>query len=94
MLKNLPGKAVFHTVLVLGAAYISVASILYGSNPPSAMTNAPNESDCTSCHSGSLNPVPANLANMTLTGTFTGGGYIPDSSYSITLSYSQSGINK
>lgn len=58
------------------------------------MTNAPGEGNCTSCHSGSLNPTPANLANLTLTGTFSGGGYIPDSSYSITLSYSQSGINK
>lgn len=62
--------------------------------PGGGYTNAPNESNCTSCHSGSLNPNTANLANFTLSGNFTGGGYIPDSTYSITISYAQSGINK
>jgi len=87
-------KKIFPILIIGGLAYSGIAAILYGNNPPAAMTNAPNESNCTSCHGGSLNPTPANLTNLTLTGSFTGGGYIPDSSYSITLSYSQSGINK
>jgi len=66
---------------------------MYTTYPPTAMTNAPNESDCTSCHSGTLNPTTSNLANLKLTNTFTGGGYIPDSTYTLTLSYSQSGIS-
>ncbi|MDX5321310.1 MAG: PKD domain-containing protein [Bacteroidota bacterium] len=87
-------QKIYGMVLVLGAAYVTLASALSSNNPPSAMTNAPNESNCTSCHSGSLNPTPANLANLTLTGAFTGGGYLPDSTYTLTLSYAQSGINK
>lgn len=81
-------------MMILGVAYGGVASVLYSSGPPSSMTNAPGESNCTSCHSGSLNPTPGNLANLTLTGNYTGGGYIPDSTYTLTLSYSQSGINR
>lgn len=80
--------------MILGVAYAGVAAVMYGSGPPASLTNAPGENNCTSCHSGSLNPTPGNLANLTLTGSFSGGGYIPDSTYTLTLSYSQSGISR
>lgn len=80
--------------MILGVAYSGLAGVMYSGGPDAGLTNAPGEGNCTGCHSGSLNPVPANLANFTLTGNFTGGGYIPDSTYTLTLSYSQSGINK
>lgn len=94
MKRKLLQKHIFTLLVIGGLAYSGIASVMYSNNPPTAMTNAPGEGNCTSCHGGSLNPTPANLTNLTLSGAFTGGGYIPDSSYSITLSYSQSGINK
>ena len=83
------------TLLFLsGLAYSGISGILYFHNPPAGYTGAPGENNCTYCHSGALNPVPANLSNMSLTGNFSGGGYLPDSTYTITLSYSQSGITR
>lgn len=87
-------KKVYPLLMILGVAYAGIASVMYGGGPPSSMTNATGENNCTSCHSGSLNPTPGNLTNLTLTGSFTGGGYLPDSTYSLTLSYSQSGISR
>lgn len=94
MKKKLPIKVWVHAFTILSASFIGFGSILYQSGSGGGYTNAPSESNCTSCHSGSLNPTPGNLNNLTLTGTFTGGGYIPDSVYTLTVSYSQTGINK
>ncbi len=94
MKRTLLRKKLYPLVLILGVAYAGIASVMYGGGPPSSMTNASGENNCTSCHSGSLNPTPGNLANLTLTGSFTGGGYLPDSTYSLTLSYSQGGISR
>ena len=57
-------------------------------------TNAPGESNCTGCHSGTLQTSGTNFNNVGLTSNFTGGGYIPDSTYTISLSYTQSGKSK
>lgn len=78
------------SVVVMAAG----TAIKYSGGAPVSHTNAPGEQNCTACHSGSLNPTPANLTNLTLSIPFTGGGYIPDSSYTITLKYLQSGINR
>ncbi|MBI1221360.1 MAG: T9SS type A sorting domain-containing protein [Bacteroidetes bacterium] len=94
MRKHLQARVLLRILGVAGAGYIALASALYLSNPPAGYTNASGENNCTSCHSGTLNPTQSNLSNMTISGNFTGGGYIPDSTYSITLSYSQSGINR
>lgn len=64
----------------------------YGPGPE--YTNAPKESNCTSCHSGSLVTSGTNWNNIAMTSNFTGGGYIPDSTYTIKISFSQSGISK
>lgn len=61
---------------------------------PAGYTNAPGESDCTSCHSGTLQISGTNYNNISLTGDFTGGGYIPDSTYTITLTYTHTGKRK
>lgn len=85
-------------VLVIAAFAVLVmaagTAVKYSNTPPVSMTGAPSESECTSCHSGSVNPTPSNLNNLTLTLPFTAGGYVPDSTYSVTLSYTQSGISK
>jgi hypothetical protein len=91
-------KSLRSVLLVFSFAFFGLFTLFQAfsntGGPGGGYTNAPNESNCTSCHSGSLNPNTANLANFTLSGNFTGGGYIPDSTYSITISYAQSGINK
>lgn len=92
-------KKIFTPKLLIIAAlsvFIMAAgtAIQYSNTPPVSMTGAPSESDCTSCHSGSLNPTPSNLNNLVLSLPFSGGGYVPDSTYSVTLSYSQSGKSK
>jgi hypothetical protein len=56
--------------------------------------NAPSESNCTSCHNTANLNSGAFISNLNLTSNFTGNGYIPDSTYTITVSYNQSGISK
>ena len=74
---------------------VSYYSISNGNGPAEEMTNAPSEGNCTSCHnSGSLITSGSNWNNISLTSNFTGNGYIPDSVYDITISYSQSGIGR
>ena len=61
---------------------------------PGGYSNAPNESNCTSCHGGTLQTNGTNYTNVKLTNTFSGGGYIPDSTYTLTLDYTHSGKSK
>ena len=84
------------TVLLLLSILVMAAgtAVKFGSNPPISRTNAPGEQNCTVCHSGSLNPVTANLNNLTLATTFTGGGYIPDSTYTLTVKYTETGVSR
>ena len=58
----------------------------------SAYTGAPSESTCVSCHATySLQTSGTNYNKIKLTGNFTGGGYIPDSTYKITVTYKETG---
>lgn len=61
---------------------------------PGGYSNAPNESNCTTCHGGTLQTSGTNYSNVKLTNTFSGGGYIPDSTYTLTLDYTHSGKSK
>lgn len=81
---------IFLSVVIMAAG----TAIKYAGGAPVSHSNAPGEQNCTACHSGSLNPTPSNLSNLTLSIPFTGGGYIPDSTYTITLKYLQSGKNR
>jgi PKD repeat protein len=99
--QNFMKKLYKHKIIILSALSVlfmaAGTALKNGSGAPASYTNAPSESNCTTsgCHSSySLNPTSSNLNNLTLTGTFTGGGYIPDSTYTLTLSYAQSGINR
>jgi PKD repeat protein len=73
---------------------ISYNSISNSSGPPLQNTGAPGEGNCTGCHSGSLITSGSNWNNISLTGNFSGNGYLPDSTYTLKISYSQSGISK
>jgi PKD repeat protein len=64
------------------------------SGPGGGETAAPGETNCTRCHSGSLITSGSNFNNIKLTGNFSAGGYLPDSTYTVTVSHTQSGINK
>jgi PKD repeat protein len=83
-------------VAVFTAAMVSITSVSLTNSGGAAggRTNAPGESNCTGCHSGTLQTSGTNFNNVSLTNNFTGGGYIPDSTYTITLSYTQSGKSK
>ncbi|HEY1046742.1 MAG TPA: choice-of-anchor V domain-containing protein [Bacteroidia bacterium] len=83
--------------LIVGASFILVltSAIMSASGPGGGYSNAPGESNCTSCHGGSMiTSGNANLNKLLLYGNFTGNGYIPDSTYEVTVSYKQSGKSK
>ncbi len=86
------------TILLLVAVIVSVTyqAISYPTGPPASVTNAPNEGSCVNsgCHSGSLITSGNDWNTVALTSNFTGNGYIPDSTYTIKISHSQSGISK
>lgn len=64
------------------AATDSINGVHNASQPPTARTNAPGETTCTGCHTGTLNSGPGSLS---LTG-LPAGGYIPGQVYTLTAS--------
>jgi PKD repeat protein len=63
------------------------------SGPPGAYSNAPGESNCTSCHyGGSFNSGTTGITLKVGGSAWT--GYIPDSTYTVTVSFSSSGISR
>lgn len=94
MKKYFTVKRILTATLTLGILGSYLTSLTYSNGGPSSNTNAPGESNCTTCHGGSLQTSGTNYNNISFSGNFTGGGYIPDSTYTVTLSYSQSGKSK
>lgn len=75
------------------------SSIVYNvytsaSGQTGAYTGAPSESNCTSCHTGTAVTSGTKWDKISLTSNFTGNGYIPDSTYTVTLKYIESGKTK
>lgn len=64
------------------------------SGPSAGLTGAPSEGNCTSCHSGSAITSGSNWSNISLTHNGGNAEYIPDSTYTFTLTTTHSGINK
>lgn len=79
-------------IFLLGTCWYAV-SYTYSSGPPAGNTNAPGESNCTSCHSGTLNS-GGNLSSLTLSTDMPNGKFLPDSTYTITVSYAETGVSK
>lgn len=79
---------------IIGSLFISFFTISYSNSPPKSRTGAPNETNCTSCHSGTALTSGTEYGNVKMTTSMTGGEYIPDSTYKITLSYTESGKSK
>lgn len=80
-------------IFICGLMFTAFYSFTNNSGAGGGYTNAPSESNCTSCHSGTLNSGKF-LNNLNLGSSFHGGGYLPDSTYTITISYSQPGLTK
>ncbi|MDC3407375.1 PKD domain-containing protein [Bacteroidia bacterium] len=81
-------------LFLIALVFIHQKSVTYTGGAPGGYSNAPNESNCTSCHNGTLQTSGTNFNNISLSNNFTGGGYIPDSTYTITLNYSHTGKSK
>ena len=83
-------KAILFSIGILGISTYQIHGNSSGASSPK--TGAPGETTCTSCHSGnSLVTSGTQHARIQLKGSFSGGGYIPDSTYTLTLSYAESG---
>jgi hypothetical protein len=83
--------------LFIATAFVTVltSAINSASGPGGGYANAPGESNCTSCHGGTIiTSNNSNLNNILLNGDFHSNGYLPDSTYNITVSYKQSGKSK
>lgn len=83
--------------ILTGLSFIIVLSsaIMNASGPSSPLTNAPGESNCTSCHGGSIiTSGNSNLSNLRFGSNFTGNGYLPDSTYTLELTFKQSSKSK
>ena len=83
-------KAIIFSVGIFGISTYQIHGNSSGASSPK--TGAPNETTCTSCHSGSSLVTSGSQHNrIQLKGIFSGGGYIPDSTYTLTLTYAESG---
>ncbi|MBS3913494.1 MAG: T9SS type A sorting domain-containing protein [Bacteroidetes bacterium] len=91
MNRILPRTLVFATLFLI--IFIAQTNV---SGPGSGYTNAPSESACNTsgCHSGSLITSGTKYDKIKLITDFTGGGYLPDSTYTFYVTYKESGKSK
>lgn len=87
-------KKIFTILFSLTLIFITIKSFTNANGPGGGYTNGPSEANCVSCHNQASLNAGAFRNNLTLNGNFTGGGYIPDSTYTITVAYNQPGISK
>lgn len=78
--------AAFTSILLLTIAFDSFTN---GGGASGRYSGAPNENDCTSCHFGAKVNSGKHFNDLTLSGDFQGNGYVPDSTYNITIKYKQ-----
>lgn len=82
------------SLMIIGLVFLVQHVISYTNNPPLRNTGAPNENNCTSCHSGTAVTSGTNYNDLEITTTMKNGKYIPDSVYDITVSYKETGRSK
>jgi hypothetical protein len=93
-LNQIQMKKIILSVFFLSLIFTTFKSFTSNSGGGAGYSNAPSESNCTSCHSGASLNSGKFISNLNLTSNFTGNGYIPDSTYTISVSFNQSGISK
>lgn len=94
MKKTLLLKTFIKSLFFLSLVSVSYYSFTNGSGAPAGYTAAPGDANCTSCHSGSLITSGSNWNNVTITSNIPAAGYNPGDTYTITVSHTQTGINK
>lgn len=88
-------KIIKALLFCLGIAAISTYQIHANSSGASSpKTGAPNENTCTSCHGGSVVTSGTQHARIRMNVDLTGNGYIPDSTYKITVTYAETGKSR
>lgn len=97
--KKYNSQFLYAGIAAVGFLFISMPSTTFTGGAPASYTNAPTtgtnrEANCTSCHAGTLQTSGTNYNNVSFSGNFTGSGYIPDSTYTLTLSYTHTGKTK
>lgn len=85
-------KPIFVTALVTTSFY----SFTNGGGAPAGNTNAPGDGSCaqSGCHGGSVITSGSNWDNFTITTNIPANGYVPGTSYTVTISHAVAGINK
>lgn len=92
-----PKSHFLNTIFIIFSAFLlfyAIKVLAYSTGPPDGRTNAPGESNCTACHTGTLITGGTVWNNINLTTNIPATGYVPDSLYSVTFTITQSGINK
>lgn len=92
MTKNFTNKKLVSLLAVLALSGTITTLTSYSTGPPGGYTNAPGESNCTSCHSGTLQTSGGTHGNITLVQNTPYGSGTSTSPYSFTLSYYSPGI--
>jgi PKD repeat protein len=88
-------RRIVTSIFTLAFVLISLRSFTGQNGPGGGLANAPGEQTCRRCHSGTaLNGGSGSLSDFLLEDDFTGGGYIPDSTYTLKLKFKQSSIRK
>jgi hypothetical protein len=78
-------------IVVGGLLTWSISALTYSGGPPDSYTNAPGESNCTSCHGGSSLNGGGAFNNITLTTSTALTALQPNTTYTFNLGFSQSG---
>ncbi len=85
-------KNLIRIVFIVFSAFIVDGIISNSNGPGGGYSGAPSENNCTNCHGTfSLQTSGVNFNRIKLEVPFTGGGYIPDSTYLIKISYKETG---
>ncbi|MFI5221172.1 MAG: choice-of-anchor V domain-containing protein [Bacteroidia bacterium] len=87
-------KKIITFIFLLSLMSVSYLAFNNAAGPPSSQTGAPGETNCTSCHSGTAITSGTNWGNISFSSNIPSGGYTPGSTYSLTLSLTQSGITR
>lgn len=94
-MKNIRLSSWVAGALLLLCMLVSKLSLTYsGKNPPAGNTGAPNDDNCTSCHTGTAIKSGALYDSVKFSLGRSKLEYIPDSTYTVTISYSDNNQNK
>jgi PKD repeat protein len=91
-------KKLLSKIWIKGLFLVSLLSISYtsynnASGPPTGMTGAPSEGNCTNCHSGTAIGSGSAWDAINITG-LPANGYIPGTTYSLTINGSSAATSK